>query len=107
MVDKKSLTNIDEKWLPLVKKNCPKGFFAIIGFKLELYNDDEFIKQKNLDREELRGLIDSFKDKHKELPYFEVSSQERINMIETLTKCVELTVKHLKKKKMLTSFMEK
>eukprot|EP01080_Neovahlkampfia_damariscottae_P012654 gene12654-6554_t len=107
MVDMETLENVESKWLPLAKKNSPKGFYVIVGLKLDLYNDDEYIKEKELNREEIRKQIEVFKAKNKALPYYEVSSKDRINLESTVFKSVELTIQHLKKKKMLQSFIQK
>eukprot|EP01080_Neovahlkampfia_damariscottae_P012653 gene12653-6553_t len=106
MVDVKSLDHLEEKWIPLVKKNCPKGFYVFVGLKLDLYNDDEFMKEQKLSREKMREKIETFKNDHKGVPYFEVSAKERVNMDQTVAKSVELTIAHLKKKKMLQSFVK-
>lgn len=79
---------MEKKFYPEIQKYCPNIPFVIIGTKLDLFDDEEYLKSKKLDKNEIRNEIEKFLGLFPNVPYFETSSKISFNIDETICRAV-------------------
>ena len=88
LVDTKSLSNLKNRFIPEIQHHCPNTPFVIVGAKLDLFEDEDYMEKKNLNKELIQDQIQNFRSLHSTVPYFEISSKIGVNLEETISGAV-------------------
>ena len=84
LVDLKSLLNLKKKFHPEIQHYCPETPFIIVGTKLDLFENEEYIEKNDLEKDTMKEEIGKLRSLYSTVPYFEISSKTGINIDETM-----------------------